>query len=312
MSYIREKNKQDTGQILFAFLISSMFFIPQKTISQKYGTDEDHRRLYFLNIQYIQSWVRSDTATYNHLLWADDFVHINSSDGAVIPKKELAPLFGKPRFERLEYFYPENVVIQFIRNDAAMIYAKTSLGLAGQQKEISGRYNDVYLKRDGKWICVAANTVAIPSPGADNPVQGFTKIPEPTQFISFYIGTENDKNILKELNAKYAEAFARSKSEMVENILAEDFTLQASNGQLYKKQDMFDQIRNQAKNNNIDTYSIENLGIRFVASDIAMIYAIFVAKQKDGKSTATQYNDIYVKRQGNWVCVSGNNTPVKN
>ncbi len=314
MKYLKLKIRLSASTMLFVFLFSMSFSVhaQQTTFIQKYGTDTDYKRLYFLNIQYIQSWVRSDTTTYNNLLWADDFVHINSSDGAVIPKKELAPLFGRPRFERLEYFYPENVMIQFITNDAAMIYAKTSLGLVGQQRELSGRYNDVYLKRNGKWICVAANTVAIPFPGTDNPPSGFTKIPEPTKFISFYNGTESDKNSLKELNAKHAEAFARSKNELVENILAEDFILQAANGQLYKKQEVLEQIRSQAKNNNLDTYSIENLGIRFVAADIAMIYAVFVAKRKDGISTATQYNDIYVKRNGSWVCVSGNNAPVIN
>lgn len=307
-----EKIPCGTKTVLFAFLFAlTISTQAQTTFSQKYGSEADYKRLYFLNLQYIQAWVRSDTATYNHLLWADDFVHINSTDGAVIPKKELASLFGRPRFEKLEYFYPENVKIQFITNEAAMIYAKTYLGLAGQPDEIFGRYNDVYLKRNGKWICVAANTVAIPAQGT-NPPSGFTKMPAPTQFISFYAGTESDKKILTELNAKHAEAFARSKTELVENILAEDFTLQAANGQLYKKREVLEQIRNQAKHNNIDTYRIENLGIRFVAAEIAMIYAVFVAKRKDGITTATQYNDIYVKREGTWVCVSGNNTPIRN
>jgi hypothetical protein len=62
----------------------------------------------------------------------------------------------------------------------------------------------------------------------------------------------------------------------------------------------------------VDTYSIENLNICFVASDVAMIRAVAVIKLKNGKKSALQYNDIYVNREGNWVCVSGNDTPTKN
>src|SRR5687768_5897322 len=117
----------------------------QAAFAQKFGTATDYKRLYFLNLQYTQSWVRSDTATYNHLLWADDFVHQNGADGLLYPKKKISPLFGKPRFEKLEYFFPENVIIQFITNEAAMVFARPSLLLVGQSTESFSQYNDVYV-----------------------------------------------------------------------------------------------------------------------------------------------------------------------
>jgi hypothetical protein len=290
-----------------ALCISS---VGQPTSPQKYGAEADYKRLYFLNLQYIQSWVRSDTATYNRLLWASDFVHQNSSDGLLYPKEKISQLFGKPRFEKLNYFYPENVTIQFITNEAAMVFARTPLGLVGQPIEMASQYNDIYIKRNGHWICVSANVTSIPNPGDTPPV--FTKLPEPVQLVSNFSGSEADRNVLKELNAKHAEAFLRSKSELVENVLADDFVLLAANGMLYKKPQVLDQIRGSAKNNNVDTYNIENLSIRFVAADVAMLHAAVVTKRNDGKTTGLQYNDIYVKRDGNWVCVSGNNTPIRN
>src|SRR5258706_5507413 len=130
---------------MLAWLSTTLSFGQSLPFSQKYGTEEDYRRLFFLNTLYIQSYVRSDTATYNHLLWADDFVQ-QSPNGILIPKKQLSPLFGRPRFEKLEYFYAENVMIHFITSDAAMIYAATPLRIKGQSTSSSSQYNDIYIK----------------------------------------------------------------------------------------------------------------------------------------------------------------------
>jgi hypothetical protein len=302
----------DTRRIksLIVIWLGYSLLLCQSAFSQKFGSEGDSNRLYFLNLQYTQSWVRSDTSTYNHLLWAEDFVHQNSTDGILYPKQALSSLFGKPRFEKLEYFYPENVMIQFITSEAAMVFARTRLRWVGQPTEAFSQYNDVYIKREGRWICVSANVTMLSKPGDARAV--FTKLPEPTRFISYHEGKEADKNVLKELNARLAEALLRSKRELAENILADDFTLLASNGLLYKKREVLEQIRNTAKSNSTDTYSIENLSIRFVAHDVAMIHAAIVTRFKDGTVAGTQYNDIYVKREDRWVCVSANNTPIKN
>jgi ketosteroid isomerase-like protein len=278
--------------------------------AQKYGTAEDFKRLYFLNSQYIQSWIRSDTATYDRLLWAEDFVHQNSTDGMLIPKKRLMPLFGQPRFDKIEYFYTENVTIQFITNEAALVFARTPFKGAGSAAESLSQYNDVYVKRDGKWICVSANITMITKPG--DPPATFTKVPDPTPLISYHAGTQKDKTILKELNAKHAEAFMRSKPDLAESIFSDDYVLLASNGLLYTKTDVVRQIKDGANQNNVDSYSIENVNIRFVASDVAMIHAVAVIKLKDGKIRALQYNDLYVYRDSFWKCVSGNDTPIRN
>ena len=293
-----------------AFILSTSFCFGQSAFSQKLGTEADYKRLYFLNQQYIQSWVRSDTATYNRLLWAEDFVHQNSADGLLYPKKAIMPMFGKPRFDKIEYFYPENITIQFITQEAALVFARTPFRASGQGTETSSQYNDIYVKRNERWICVSANVTAIAKQGDPSPV--FTKLPEQPQLISYFAGSESDKKILTELNSMHAEAFLRSKSELVENILADDFILLSSNGQLYKKQDVLRQIKESVSSNSIDTYRVENLTIRFVAPDVSMVHAAVVMQMKDGKTTAIQYNDVYVKRENKWVCVSGNNTLIKN
>src|SRR5687767_5714591 len=82
-----------------------MSFAQSPTFSQKYGTEEDYHRLFFLNIHYVQSWVRADSATFNRLLWAEDWIQQNSGDGLLYSKKQMLPVFGTERFEALNYFY---------------------------------------------------------------------------------------------------------------------------------------------------------------------------------------------------------------
>jgi hypothetical protein len=302
------KNNKLIG--ILPIMLISVSLWGQEKFTQKFGTEADHKRLYFLNQQYIQSWVKSDTATYNSLLWADDFVHQNSSDGLLYPKKEIAEIFGKPRFDKIDYFYTENVTIRFISDDAAMIFARTPFQAVGESNEQTSQYNDIYVRRKGKWECVSASVTPIRKPGDPFPV--FNKLPDSVRLTSFREGTAIDIAILKQLNEKHAEAFLRSKSDLAENILAEDFILLAANGLLYTKQDVLTQIRNSVSENNVESYTIENLTIRFVAEDISLIHAAIITKRKDGRVTGLQYTDVYIKRDNRWICVSGNNTPIRN
>lgn len=294
--------------ISFLLMASSHLCISQVTFKQKYGTDADYKRLYYLNIQYIQSWVRSDTATYNRLLWADDFVHQSGSNGRLYPKKQIAQEFGKPRFNTIDYFFADKTKIQFISNDAALVFSSPPYKGIKDKEESLSQYNDIYVKRKGAWICVSANITGISK--AEDKAPAFTKLPTNIPLISFYKGSETDIKKLTELNRQHVEAFMQAKPDVLDKILADDFILLSSNGQLYEKQAVLAKLKS-TTNSNLASYSIENLQIRFVAKDIAMIHAAMIEQMKDGSKTATQYNDVYIKRNDNWVCVSGNNTSIR-
>jgi hypothetical protein len=275
-----------------------------------YGSEQDFKRLVFLNNQYIQSWIRSDTATYNRLLWAEDFVHQNSSNGRLYSKQKTAEIFGRPRFESIDYFYPVDIAVHFISPTAAMVFAKTPLRLKNEQSEANSQYNDVYVNRDGQWICVSANVVALTKPGDVLPV--VEKTPELVEIPSAYPVPASDRSILTELNAQHAEAFLKCKPEQVRDILADDFILLASNGLLSNKTEVLQQIERNKSGNTIASYQIENLVIRLIAPEVAMVQAAVISTRRDGRTWGVQYNDIYVKRENRWLCVSGNNTPIRN
>ena len=97
------------------------------SFAQKSIQADDLNRLMYLNSLYLQSYIHSDTATYNKLLWAEEFTQTNS-DGSVFTRKENAIRFGKPRYDKIAYFYGDNIKITFLKDDLAEIYVRNPSG----------------------------------------------------------------------------------------------------------------------------------------------------------------------------------------
>jgi hypothetical protein len=133
--------------------------------AQVLGTTDDIHQLKYLNSLYIRSYMHSDTATYNRLLWAEDFVQ-QSSNGSLVTRKDCMIRFGQPRLHQILYFYADDVQVRFISNDVAMVYSKNPYAMKDGNRVIKGitQYNDVYVRRAGQWKCVSANITAIAPP----------------------------------------------------------------------------------------------------------------------------------------------------
>jgi hypothetical protein len=111
----------------------------------------------YLNSLYIQSYIKSDTATFDRLLWGEEFTQTNP-DGKSLSRKEMLERFGKPRFEKIVYMYVKDVRVDFIDNDKAIISALNPDGMIveGQLLEGVSKYKDTYVKRNGVWKCISA------------------------------------------------------------------------------------------------------------------------------------------------------------
>jgi hypothetical protein len=128
-----------------------------------------------------------------------------------------------------------------------------------------------------------------------------------------YGGSAEDAKALNELNEQHAKAFATGDSRILsDKILADDYILISNSGKIYRKGEVVNQVASSKTSaQSIASHSVENVKIRFVSPDVAMVYARVKFKLKNGTiASETQYNDIYAKRNGVWVCVSGNNTSV--
>lgn len=294
-------------------LLSALLLITcvahQAAHAQQPDTEADYKRLYFLNIQYIQSWVRSDTATYNHLLWGDDFVHQSGSTGLLFPKKEIGIEFGKPRFETIDYFYADATVIRFIAPHAALVYSMPPFRAKGDSTEYVTQYNDIYVKRNGVWTCVSASIVPVSPPVAPGPLR---TVPAPVRLYSYLDGMPDDKIQLEKLNQQRVEAFVNPSPASAELLLSPDFVQLAENGVRYERIDVIRQLQAKArKTKTRESYTTKNVFVRFVADGVALIHGSIIRNTPQG-DFGIQYTDVYVKRNNNWICVANNNTPIVN
>jgi hypothetical protein len=104
-----------------------------------------------LNQHYIRSVSESDAPWFETNL-AEDFL-ISNPDGTLVDRagflKQIAPPCGMSNLQS------EDVLIRILE-DVAIIHARTSYskpdGTPG-----TGRYTDVWQRRQGRWMCVSAN-----------------------------------------------------------------------------------------------------------------------------------------------------------
>jgi ketosteroid isomerase-like protein len=108
-----------------------------------------------LNRAYLDSVVTGDVQKFGEIL-SPDFL-ASMPDGALLDKSEFLLTTAAPRtLERLD---AHDVRIR-IEGDVAIIHASTSYTtLSG--KEGRGRYTDVWARRNGEWLAVAAHVTRL-------------------------------------------------------------------------------------------------------------------------------------------------------
>jgi ketosteroid isomerase-like protein len=111
----------------------------------------DHEELTQLNLDYIHSVQHSDVKRFDEIL-ADDFL-CSLPNGSLIDR--AAFLKGTAAKAAISNLAVEDVNIR-IMGDFALIHAKTTFNLA-DGAPAHGRYTDVWVRRDGRWLCVAAH-----------------------------------------------------------------------------------------------------------------------------------------------------------
>jgi ketosteroid isomerase-like protein len=114
-------------------------------------TRSDFDLLSALNRDYIQSVQDGDVRRFDEIL-AEDFLCSNP-DGSLVDKKQFLAQTARP--VTISGLTAEDVKVRII-GDVAIIHARTSYTTAdGEQR--NGRYTDVWVRRDGKWLAVSAH-----------------------------------------------------------------------------------------------------------------------------------------------------------
>ncbi len=111
----------------------------------------DHDLLATLNDDYIRSVQHGDVPRFREIL-ADDFL-CSAPDGALLDKPQFLEQTAKP--VTISGLAIDDVRIR-IMGDVALIHARTHYKTAaGEQRH--GRYTDIWARRAGTWLCVAAH-----------------------------------------------------------------------------------------------------------------------------------------------------------
>jgi ketosteroid isomerase-like protein len=111
----------------------------------------DLETLVALNRDYIDSVQQGDVRRFDEIL-ADDFVCSNP-DGSLVDRDRFLEQTAKP--VSISDLAAHDVDIRLL-GDVAIIHARTSYTLADGRAG-AGRYTDVWERRDGRWLAVAAH-----------------------------------------------------------------------------------------------------------------------------------------------------------
>jgi uncharacterized protein (TIGR02246 family) len=115
------------------------------------ATRSDLDALTALNSDYIHSVQNSDVQRFDEIL-AEDFLCSNP-DGSLVGKNQFLAQTALP--VTISGLSVEDVRVRIL-GDVAIIHARTSYITAdGEQR--NGRYTDVWVRRDGRWLAVSAH-----------------------------------------------------------------------------------------------------------------------------------------------------------
>ena len=111
----------------------------------------DLDQLLALNGDYIDSVQRGDVDRFDEIL-ADDFACSNP-DGSIVDRSGFLEQTARP--VTIENLAAHDVAVRLL-GDVAIIHARTTYTKADGQAA-AGRYTDVWARRNGHWLCVAAH-----------------------------------------------------------------------------------------------------------------------------------------------------------
>jgi len=115
---------------------------------------DDTRVLHALNDLYVNAFREADVAWYDAHL-APDYVVVQG-DGSLHDRAEALTRFALPRFATTMTSFPVDKVRLRRFADVALIHAENAYELKDGRKGVS-RYTDIWHRRDGRWLCVAAH-----------------------------------------------------------------------------------------------------------------------------------------------------------
>ena len=120
-------------------------------LAQAAAAPSDREQLLALNLDYVRSVQRGDVARFREIL-ADDF-RGSMPDGSLLDKAAFLAQTARPvTITGLECHDVELRIL----GEVAIVHARTTYTMA-DGRAASGRYTDIWARRNGTWLAVAAH-----------------------------------------------------------------------------------------------------------------------------------------------------------
>ncbi|MDQ6894712.1 MAG: nuclear transport factor 2 family protein [Acidobacteriota bacterium] len=120
------------------------------------------------------------------------------------------------------------------------------------------------------------------------------------------VGAEDPAVIIRRLNQDYVTAFLKSDVERYRQLLADDFAAILSNGNLVDRATFLEAAAQPAK---VGFFELLDVEVR-VSGSFAVVRARTSFRRPDGSPGQNRYSNVYALRNGRWVVVWGQVTPV--
>ena len=115
---------------------------------------DDAAVLLALNESYVAAFRNADVAWYGAHL-TPDYVMV-AGDGSLLDRAATLTRFAQPTFATAMRSFPVGKVKVRRFHDVALIHAENDYELKDGRRGVS-RYTDIWLKREGRWRCIAAH-----------------------------------------------------------------------------------------------------------------------------------------------------------
>jgi ketosteroid isomerase-like protein len=162
-------------------------------------------------------------------------------------------------------------------------------------QEVAGHYTDVYAYLDSRWQCVSAHFALRAAPQT-----GATKTAE----VVAGAASAADKAALADVNRHYIRSVQESDTRWFDANLAPEFTNGNPDGTFSDRAAFLAFIGKPCPVSNL---CAEDVRIQTVG-DVGIIHARTAYTKPDGQPGSGRYTDIWLRRQGSWLCVSAHVT----
>lgn len=123
--------------------------------------DDDLVVLRTLNQNYVKAFRDADVAWYDAHL-GPDYV-VTSGDGSFHDRTAAMANFARPTFATQFRSFPVDQVSVRCFADVALVHGENAYEMKDHRRGVS-RYTDIWHKRDGRWLCIAAHITVHKAP----------------------------------------------------------------------------------------------------------------------------------------------------